>query len=71
MSSPIRRLATFTFAALASGALQGCQDPLRPLTPRPTMAVETEAVPLVPRTIAPEETDPAIDWVPPTNPSCT
>ncbi|HEY3133337.1 MAG TPA: hypothetical protein VGJ47_01785, partial [Gemmatimonadaceae bacterium] len=47
------------------------QDPLRPLTPRPTMAVETEAVPLVPRTIAPEETDPAIDWVPPTNPSCT
>ena len=61
----------FTLAVVAALALQGCQDALRPVSPRSTMAVATEAAPLVPRTIAPQETDPDVDWVPPRNPNCT
>jgi hypothetical protein len=58
-------------AAAAALFLQGCQEPVEPVTARPMMAVATEAAPLVPRTIAPQETDPNIDWFPPRNPNCT
>lgn len=60
----------FMLAAVATLALQGCVDALRPLAPRPGIAVTTDALPLVPRTVAPQETDPNIDWVPPSNPNC-
>ena len=65
------RSRNFMLAATAALALQGCQDALRPRIPRPTLAVMTEAASLVHRGIAPQETDPNIDWVPPVNPNCT
>jgi hypothetical protein len=65
------RSRNFTLAAAAALAIQGCQDALRPVIPRPTMAVATELAPLVPRTVAPQETDPNIDWIPPGNANCT
>jgi pimeloyl-ACP methyl ester carboxylesterase len=56
-------------AAIGPLALQGCQDAARPLTPTPTMSVATaEPAPLVPRIIAPQATDPEIDWIPGVNP---
>lgn len=58
-------LAVATAAALG---LQGCQDALDPVTPTPTMRVATETTPLVPRLIAPQTTDPDIDWVPTVDP---
>jgi len=57
-------------AAVAALALHGCQDAARPLSPTATMsAASAEPAPLVPRIIAPQTTDPNIDWIPPFNPS--
>src|SRR3954470_17989707 len=67
----MRRTRNFMLAGVAALGLQGCKDVLRPLIPGPAMAVVTEAAPLVPRAIAPQETDPDIDWFPPGNPNCT
>ncbi|MGH7606682.1 MAG: hypothetical protein ACREME_05025, partial [Gemmatimonadales bacterium] len=58
----------FALAAAAALVLQGCQDAVRPVTPLPTMAVATDVAPLVPRLIAPQVTDPDIDWIPAVNP---
>ena len=55
-------------AALTTLALSGCDDGGRPLSPRPTMAVASDPATLVPRIIAPQATDPDIDWVPTVNP---
>jgi len=56
-------------AAIAVLALGGCQDVERPLSPRPMLSRTTPVpAPLVPRIIAPQATDPAIDWVPAVNP---
>ena len=56
-------------AAVAALALEGCQDAARPLSPTPTMSLTTAVpAPLQPRIIAPQATDPAIDWVPTVNP---
>jgi len=56
-------------AAVAALGLDGCQDAPHPLSPTP-MPSRTAAVPvpLAPRIIAPQTTDPAIDWVPAVNP---
>lgn len=56
----------FSILALAAAAaLPGCEDAGRPLRPSPMMSVAaTEPVPLVPRLIVPQTTDPDIDWVP-------
>lgn len=59
---------TAPLVALATLIVQGCQDPARPATPGPLMAVATQPAPLVPRLIAPQVTDPDIDWVPTFNP---
>lgn len=49
----------------ATLALPGCEDAARPLRPSPMMSVTAaEPAPLVPRLIAPQTTDPDIDWVP-------
>lgn len=63
-----RLLRVFPLAAAAAMILQGCADALRPVTPSLTMEVATEPAPLVPRTIAPQVTDPDIDWIPTVNP---
>ncbi len=59
---------TVALASVAALALQGCRDVARPVTPSPTMAVATETAPLVPRIIAPQATDPNVNWVPPVDP---
>lgn len=53
-------------AAVAALVLQGCREASRPLSP--TLSVEAEPVPLAPRIIPPEVTDPAIDWIPASRP---
>lgn len=59
---------TFTAGSLTL-ALLGCQETRDPVSPRPTMSrVADEPAPLVPRHIAPQVTDPDIDWVPTINP---
>lgn len=63
-----RQSKVFPLCALIVGALLGCQDAARPLIPNPAMTVAIEPAPLVPRIIAPQTTDPAIDWVPTFNP---
>jgi len=56
-------------AAVAALAVEGCRDAARPLSPTPIMSLaRTEPAPLVPRLILPQQTDPAIDWVPAVNP---
>ena len=62
-------LAIVGLSIVAALALQGCQDAARPLSPAPMMSVATaEPAPLVPRIIAPQTTDPEIDWIPTVNP---
>jgi hypothetical protein len=52
--------------------LVACKDPARPSTPELSAAIsEAGPTPLAPRTIAPQLTDPAIDWNPPVNPNCS
>jgi hypothetical protein len=54
--------------------LAGCQDAAGPalVGERATMLrLAKEPLPLVPRTIVPRLTDPAIDWNPPVNPNCS
>lgn len=56
-------------AAAAALMLQGCQDAPQPLAPTPTTSVvAAEPAPLVPRIIAPQATDAAIDWTPTVRP---
>lgn len=66
------RLGSLAIGVLSLGAalgLQGCQDAARPLSPAPMLsAVVAEPAPLVPRIIAPQATDPDIDWVPAVDP---
>jgi len=49
-------------------SLGGCRDAGTPVAPRPAFSASAEPAPLVPRIIAPQATDPAIDWVPAVNP---
>lgn len=73
-ANPVALLAAhiIALAAVAGLTLQGCQDAARPLSPTPTLSrVADETAPLAPRTIAPQLTDPAIDWNPPVNPNCS
>jgi hypothetical protein len=49
--------------------LGGCRDAVNPVAASPAFSLSPdEATPLVPRIIAPQATDPAIDWVPAVNP---
>jgi hypothetical protein len=49
--------------------LGGCRDAVTPVTITPAFSVSADAsAPLVPRIIAPQATDPGIDWVPAVNP---
>jgi len=60
---------TLALAAVAALTSAGCQDAARPLGPTPMISLNAaELAPLVPRIIAPQATDPAIDWVPAVNP---
>lgn len=56
-------------------AVQACAEGAAPTDARATgMAARmlgVDPAPLVPRTIAPQETDPDMDWVPPVNPNCS
>src|ERR1041385_1113155 len=55
--------------AVGTLGLQGCRDAARPLSPTPTMSLASaEPAPLVPRIIAPQTTDPEINWIPTVNP---
>ncbi len=56
-------------AALTILTLIGCSDATRSLNPSLSLAsADAELVPLVPRIIAPQATDPDITWVPAVNP---
>ncbi len=49
--------------------LGGCRDAVTPITTNPVYTLSSDAsAPLVPRIIAPQVTDPDIDWVPAVNP---
>lgn len=62
--NPSRVFLVVTVAAI----LQGCRDALRPVGPHAAMTIASATEPLVPRVIAPQATDPDIDWIPSVNP---
>src|SRR5882672_8880135 len=65
----VRTLKIVALAAVAALQSQGCRDTTRPLSPTSIMSLASaEPAPLVPRIIAPQSTDPAIDWIPAVNP---
>jgi hypothetical protein len=72
-ANPVALLAAQVIALAVAGlTLQGCQDAARPLSPTPMLSrAAAPAAPLVPRLIAPQATDPAINWNPPVNPNCS
>lgn len=64
-----RTFSTWALTAVTALGLQGCQDAARSVSPTAAMAVAAaEPAPLVPRIIAPQATDPDIDWIPTVNP---
>jgi len=65
----VRTLKIVGLAAFAALQSLGCRDTTRPLSPTSSMSLASaEPAPLVPRIIAPQATDPAIDWIPAVNP---
>lgn len=65
----MKRISTIAVAASVILIQAGCRDATSSaVADAPTFAVAAEPAPLVPRLIAPQATDPDIDWVPGVNP---
>jgi len=65
----VRTVKIVGLAAFAALQSLGCRDTTRPLSRTSIMSLASaEPTPLVPRIIAPQSTDPAIDWIPAVNP---